>query len=167
MTALSFLRMICLSVAVLAAAPALAATRFEPPVAGLPGYSFRYNAASDPSADLETALAAAAQKHRRVLVMVGGDWCVWCFLLDRQFDRDRNMAADFYGGFEVLRVYYNDDNKNREFLARFPDFTMFPHFFVVDPDGHVSGSVVADSLIRDAKYDAQLLHRFVEQWRLP
>jgi hypothetical protein len=37
----------------------------------------------------------------------------------------------------------------------------------VDPDGHVSGSVVADSLIRDAKYDAQLLHRFVEQWRLP
>jgi thioredoxin-related protein len=112
MTALSFLRMICLSVAVLAAAPALAATRFEPPVAGLPGYSFRYNAASDPSADLETALAAAAQKHRRVLVMVGGDWCVWCFLLDRQLDRDRNMAADFYGGFEVLRVYYNDDNKN-------------------------------------------------------
>ena len=77
------------------------------------------------------------------------------------------MAAVFYGGFEVLRVYYNDDNKNRAFLARFPDFTMFPHFFVVDPDGRVAGSVVADVLIRDAKYDPELLARFVEQWRLP
>jgi len=77
------------------------------------------------------------------------------------------MAAVFYGGFEVLRVYYNEDNKNREFLSKFPDFTMFPHFFVVDPDGRVAGSVVADVLIRDAKYDPELLARFVEQWRLP
>jgi hypothetical protein len=44
---------------------------------------------------------------------------------------------------------------------------MFPHFFVVDPDGRVAGSVVADVLIRDAKYDPELLARFVEQWRLP
>jgi thiol:disulfide interchange protein len=167
MPVLSFLRMILLLVAVVSASGALAATRFEPPVEGLPDYSFRYDAARDPSADLETALAAAAGKHRRVLVMVGGDWCVWCFFLDRQLDQDRAMAALFYGGFEVLRVYYNEDNKNREFLAKFPDFTMFPHFFVVDPDGRVAGSVVADVLIRNAKYDPELLKRFVDQWRLP
>jgi thiol:disulfide interchange protein len=166
MSVLSFLRMILFLVALVSASGAVSATRFEPPVEGLPDYSFRYDAARDPSADLETALAAA-QKHRRVLVMVGGDWCVWCFFLDRQLDQDRAMAALFYGGFEVLRVYYNEDNKNREFLAKFPDFTMFPHFFVVDPDGRVAGSVVADVLIRDAKYDPELLARFVEQWRLP
>ena len=167
MSVLSFLRMILFLVAVVSAPVAVSATRFEPPVEGLPDYSFRYDAARDPSADLEAALAAATQKHRRVLVMVGGDWCVWCFFLDRQLDQDRAMAALFYGGFEVLRVYYNEDNKNREFLAKFPDFTMFPHFFVVDPDGRVAGSVVADVLIRNAKYDPELLARFVEQWRLP
>jgi thiol:disulfide interchange protein len=167
MNVVSFLRMILLCMAAFGAGAAGAFTRFEPPVEGLPDYSFRYDAARDPSADLQTALAAAAQKRRRVLVMVGGDWCVWCFFLDRQLDQDRAMAALFYGGFEVLRVYYNDDNKNRAFLSRFPDFTMFPHFFVVDPDGRVAGSVVADVLIRDAKYDPELLKRFVEQWRLP
>ncbi len=167
MPVLSFLPMILFLVAVGSAAGALAATRFEPPVEELPDYSFRYDATRDPSADLETALAAAAQQHRRVLVMVGGDWCVWCFFLDRQLDQDRAMAALFYGGFEVLRVYYNEDNKNREFLAKFPDFTMFPHFFVVDPDGRIAGSVVADVLIRNAKYDPELLKRFVDQWRLP
>ena len=167
MSVLPFLRVLCLVLAVFGTPAALAATRFQPPVEGLPDYSFRYDASRDPVADLETARAAAAQKHRRVLVMVGGDWCVWCFFLDRQLDQDRAMAAVFYGGFEVLRVYYNDDNRNRAFLAKFPDFTMFPHFFVVDPDGRVAGSVVADVLIRNAKYDPELLTRFVEQWRLP
>lgn len=167
MPVLSFLRMsLCLAVLV-CATEAFATTRFQPPVDGLPDYSFRYDAARDPAADLEIALTAAAQKHRRVLVMVGGDWCVWCFFLDRQLDQDRAMAALFYGGFEVLRVYYNEDNKNREFLSRFPDFTLFPHFFVVDPDGRVAGSVVADVLIRNAKYDPELLRRFIEEWRLP
>jgi thiol:disulfide interchange protein len=166
MTVLSFIRMIPVF-ALLLALPAAAATRFEPPVPDLPDYSFRYDEARDPAADLLLARAAALQKHRRVLVMVGGDWCVWCFLLDRQLDLDRASAAVFYSGFEVLRVYYNDDNKNRAFLAQFPDFTMFPHFFVVDPDGRVAGSVVADALIRDAKYDAELIRRFAEQWRLP
>ncbi len=163
----SFLRLCVCAIALIAAPAVLAATRFEPPVEGLPDYSFRYDATRDPVADLEVARAAAASKHRRVLVMVGGDWCVWCFFLDRQLDQDRAMAAVFYGGFEVLRVYYNDDNRNRDFLAKFPDFTMFPHFFVVDPDGRVAGSVVADVLIRNAKYDPELLARFVEQWRLP
>ena len=167
MPVFAFLRMILLLVVVFATPGALAAMRFEPPVAGLPDYSFRYDAARDPSADLDTARAAAAQKHRRVRVLVGGEWCGGCLFLDRQLDQDRARAAVFYGGFEVLRVYYNDDNKNRAFLARFPDFTMFPHFFVVDPDGRVAGSVVADVLIRDAKYDPELLARFVEQWRLP
>lgn len=158
-------RFLAVALLAISGSTALAAGRFDPPVDGLPDYATRFDAAREPEADLQRALAAATQKNQRVLLMVGGDWCVWCFLLDRHFDRDREAAKRFYGGFEVMRVYYNDDNRNQAFLSKFPDFTLFPHFFVVEPDGRVAGSVVADVMIRDARYDNALIDRFIQSWQ--
>lgn len=160
-------RFLAAAVLGLAGAGAFAAGRFEPPVPGLPDYATRFDSSRDPEADLQHALAAAAARNHRVLLIVGGDWCVWCFLLDRHFDRDREVAKRFYGGFEVMRVYYNDDNRNQAFLSKFPDFTLFPHFFVVEADGRVAGSVVADVMIRDARYDNELIDRFITSWQPP
>lgn len=134
-------------------------------VPGLPERSVIFDARRDPAADLQLALAAAKERHRRVLVMVGGDWCVWCFLLDRHFREDPEAARLFYEGFEVLRVYYGDDNPNKAFLAGFPDFEMFPHFFVVETDGRVLASVTADVLIADAKYQTSLIRSFAKHWK--
>jgi thiol:disulfide interchange protein len=131
---------------------------------GVAEYSLRYDPARDPEADFTVALAAAKLKQRRVLVIVGGDWCVWCFLLDRHFAMDAEATGVFYGSFEVLRVYYNDDNKNQRFLARFPEFNLFPHFFVVESDGRVAASVPADVFIGEAKYQTALIRRFAEEW---
>ena len=152
--------------AVLFAAPVPVAAQSASAPSELPAYSTTYDAARDPQADFAAALQAAAAKQRRVLVMVGGDWCVWCFLLDRHMRIDPQAAQALYGGFELLRVYYNDENKNQAFLAKFPDFTMFPHFFVVGTDGRVLASVPADVLIRDAKYDTALMRGFAGKWRI-
>lgn len=127
-------------------------------------YSLRFDAARDPAHDLRRALAAAAASDKRVLVMVGGDWCVWCFLLDRHLRSDAEAAHTLYGEFELLRVYYGDDNTNEAFLAAFPEFELFPHFFVVETDGHVLASVDADVLIADAKYDTGLIRKFAAAW---
>ena len=131
---------------------------------GLPAYTTIFDASRDPQADLEAARAGAAAAGRQVLVMVGGDWCVWCFLLDRHLKMDPEAARLFYGGFEVLRVYYGDDNTNQDFLARFPEFHLFPHFFVVDSAGGVLASIDADVIIGDARYDTALIRALVNQW---
>ncbi len=130
----------------------------------LPAYSTQFDTARDPHADLRQALATATERNRRVLVMVGGDWCVWCFLLDRHFRDDAEASRIFHDGFEVLRVYYGEDNTNRNFLAGFPDFELFPHFFVVEKDGQVLASIDADIFIRDARYDTALIADFVKRW---
>ena len=134
-------------------------------VSGLAAYSLHFDTARDPGADLLLARQAAATRGHHVLVMVGGDWCVWCFFLDRHFSMDAASAQTWYAGFEVLRVYFDEDNKNEAFLAGFPDFEMFPHFFIVADDGRVLGSVTADVLIKDAKYDPELIRQFVARWQ--
>ena len=132
----------------------------------LPEYSRVYDSARNPAADFELALSSARESQRRVLVLVGGNWCVWCFFLDRHLNQDPAAAKLFYEGFEVLRVYWGEDNTNQAFLSRFPDFELFPHLFIVERDGTVLASVLADVLINDAKYDNALIAKLVEQWRV-
>jgi thiol:disulfide interchange protein len=149
----------------LAAAAADAAWTPSPPLEGVPAYGASYDRTRDPEADFRAAAAAARAKNRRVLIVVGGDWCMWCFMLDRHLRADAEAKRLFFDGFELMRVYYNDDNTNQAFLSRFPAFEVFPHFFVVEPDGRVRASVTADIFIRDAKYDTALIRSFVEQWQ--
>lgn len=127
-------------------------------------YSLAFDATRDPARDFDRALAAAAAHGKRVLVMVGGDWCVWCFLLDRHLRTDAEAARLLYGEFELLRVYYGEDNTNESFLAEFPSFEMFPHFFVVEADGQVLASVDADVFIADARYDTGRIRGFAVSW---
>jgi thiol:disulfide interchange protein len=136
-------------------------------VTGLPGYSLRFDRARNPDVDLQSARTAAGAAERNILLVVGGDWCVWCFLLDRHFSKDAEAARAWYGAFEVLRVYYGEDNRNTAFLSRYPDFELFPHFFILAADGRVLGSSTADVLIRDARYDNALLRDFIRQWSAP
>jgi thiol:disulfide interchange protein len=133
-------------------------------VAGLAEYSLRFDRARDPDIDIQSARAAASAAGRNILLVVGGDWCVWCFLLDRHFSKDAEAAHSWYGAFEVLRIYYGEDNRNTKFLSHYPDFELFPHFFIVAADGRVLGSSTADVLIRDAKYDNALMREFIRQW---
>jgi thioredoxin-related protein len=143
-------------------APAAGAAQLWFP--GLSAYAAAFDSGRDPQRDLEDARRRATAARRRVLVMVGGDWCVWCFLLDRHLEMDAEAARLFYTGFEVLRVYYGDDNTNQEFLARFPEFHLFPHFFIVDGDGRVLASLDADVIIADARYDTGLIRELVNRW---
>jgi thiol:disulfide interchange protein len=152
-------------IALPAGAPARADYTPSPPLEGVPAYAAAYDRTRDPEADFRAASAAAAARNRRVLIVVGGDWCMWCFMLDRHLRLDPEAKRLFHEGFEVMRVYYNDDNTNQAFLARFPPFEVFPHFFVVEPDGRVRASVEADIFIREAKYDTALIRGFVEQWQ--
>ncbi len=166
------LRCLVLCVASLSGALTLPALAQQAPgapaaaeVQGRADYAISFDGARDPARDLQRAVAAAAAGGKRVLVVVGGDWCVWCFLLDRHLGADPEAARVLYGEFEVLRVYYGEDNTNDAFLARFPEFEMFPHFFVVETDGRVLASVDADVFIADAKYSTALIRDFAAGWR--
>jgi Thioredoxin-like len=52
----------------------------------------RYDPKRDPDADLAKALAEAKRTGRNVL-MVGGDWCDWCQVMDKFFAAHADVRA--------------------------------------------------------------------------
>jgi thiol:disulfide interchange protein len=91
----------------------------------------RYDPKRDPDADL------AKRTGRNVLMVVGGDWCDWCQVMDKFFAAHADVRALRERNFVTLKINLSPQNENREFLSRYPKIPGFPYLFVLDAHGKV------------------------------
>ena len=124
----------------------------------------------DPQADafeqLETAVTTASAERKLVLLVAGGDWCVWCHYLAAFLERETAIDAAFHDVFVIAKVYVGDENMNKEFFARLPKAAGAPHFWVLLAAGEVLHS--QDTLpLEDGNksYDPAAFMAFIDRWR--
>jgi len=103
-----------------------------------PGAVLRYDAARDAAADIDRALAAAAASGRRVLLIVGGDWCKDCRELDAMLAREPALAQARDARYVPVKVYVGSDNRNERVLARYPKLNWVPTLIELDAGGNVT-----------------------------
>ena len=124
----------------------------------------------DPHADafeqLDSAVAAAKAEHKLVLLISGGDWCIWCHYLAEFLERETALDAALHDVFVVQKVYVGDENKNKEFFARLPTAAGAPHFWVLSQGGELLASQNTLPLEDgDKSYDVRKFTAFVGEWR--
>lgn len=125
-----------------------------------------YDPGADPADQLRRAVTEAKASGRRILLEVGGDWCVWCRILEKYLHRDApDVGAAFERAFVVVKVNFSEDNKNEAFLAGYPEIPGYPHFFVLEPDGRFLHSQPTGDLERGPSYDHEKMLAFVRRWR--
>lgn len=156
-----------LSLAVLAAALAAAPVLAEgdPPAAEkvvLPEAGF--DEAADPAADLAAAKAAAQAAGKRILVKVGGNWCVWCRMMRKFFMDEAEVEQALAERFVLLRVNVSKAVKNEAFLAGFPEVPGYPHLFVLDAEGTLLHSQDTGALEAGRGYDKAKFLAFLDAW---
>ena len=134
------------------------------------GYAQRddlgYDPAADPFALLEDARASAAAEDKLVLVIAGGEWCIWCHYLDAFLTEHAKIGKALKDTFVVVKAYIGDEKNNDAFFATLPDAAGYPHFWVVAPDGAVLASQNTLPLEDGEKsYDAGRFMAFIDEWR--
>jgi len=136
--------------------PCIAGQSQLPP---LPGYDAKAN----PQVDLNRALAEARSSNRKVLVIAGGEWCVWCHHLEAFVKKNKDVDDALHGAFVTVKVYYGTDNNNAEFFSRLPKALGYPHFWVLENDGKVKKSVNT-GLLEDGKssYNKAVFLKFIQ-----
>ena len=84
---------------------------------------------------LEAAGATASAQGKRVLVVVGGNWCPWCRALDREMTGDAALRNEVAAHFVLVHLNYSKENKNLEAMVRLghPNTLGFPSFVVISP----------------------------------
>ena len=131
----------------------------------LPVYSRVYDASRNPNADGRDALKLAKETNRKVLIEVGGDWCSWCFVLDRFIKAHPKVASRLHQTFVVLKVNISDENDNVEFMAAFPPAQGYPHMYVTDSDGNILNSQDTADFRENKKYSEARFMAFFDRWQ--
>lgn len=124
-----------------------------------------YDPARDPSADLSLALERAREGNRKVLIVVGGDWCVWCDILDIYLTRNADVRAAFASSFVILKVNMSQENQNEAFLSRYPQSVGYPDFFILDARGRYLGQQDTADLEEGRSYNRDRMLAFASRWR--
>jgi len=149
-----------LGMAMLAHQPACA----EPPSGSLQS---KYDAKASPASDLQTAIAAASKSRQKILLVVGGDWCADCVILDRVFADNPDIREAFGKAFVMTKIYLGPGNLNPDFLGAYPEIEWVPQFFVLDSDGTFLKAKDTRDLSKDHVFNRSKMLDFAREWTKP
>jgi hypothetical protein len=125
-----------------------------------------YDPKADPFAVLDAAVEQAETEHKLVLVISGGDWCVWCHYLHEFLEANHDIDAALHDVFVVAKVYVGEENHNKEFFARLPEAAGAPHFWVLSSRGELLESQPTVVLEDGAKsYDRAAVLAFINRFK--
>lgn len=123
-----------------------------------------YDKTRDPAADLKAAVKQAQQENKRILLEIGGEWCVYCRILNKVIHDDARLTKRLYDSYIVIKVNFSPDVRNEAFLSKFPPIQSYPHLFLLDSDGSLLLSQTPDEFMKGDDYMPDLILAFLEKW---
>lgn len=127
----------------------------------------RFDPKRDAAKDIENAIAVAKQAGRRILLDVGGEWCIWCRRIDTLLTKRPDIADYMQQKYVVVKVNYSKENKNEQVLSRYPKVAGYPHFFILESDGKLLQSQDTGELEKGKGHDPEKVLAFLKKWAPP
>ena len=125
----------------------------------------KFDPIRNPFDDLKTVVEKAEQSNKRIILDVGGEWCIWCHRIDAFMHNTEEVKAILEKNFIFLKVNYSKENKNEEFLSKYPKVEGYPHFFVLDKNGKLLHSQSTGDLEKNKDYDKEKFILFLNKWK--
>ncbi len=124
----------------------------------------KFDPTRDAAADIRAAIAEAGSSHRRVLLDVGGEWCIWCRRLDSLYESHKDLSEYLARHYVLVKVNYSKENKNEKVLSQYPKIPGYPHYFVLDSDGTLLRSQDTGALEAGKGHDPAKVLAFLKKW---
>jgi thiol:disulfide interchange protein len=114
------------------------------PLRGAPEYPTMgpdiYDVHADGTEQIAAALGRAAAEHKRVIVVFGANWCIWCRRLHSTLETDPTVSTILNDRFVLVDVDVNRRNgapRNADAVARYgnPTELGLPVLVVLDSNG--------------------------------
>jgi len=131
----------------------------------LPIKSTTYDKNRNPYQYFSIVMKKAKKSGKKILMIVGGDWCKWCGQLDNFFDDHAKIAEEFYGSFEVVRVYYGKgiSKEGKSLLRQFPPLKGTPHFYLLNSNSKLLKSIDTAYMERGFSYNKRAVIEFIKK----
>jgi thiol:disulfide interchange protein len=124
-----------------------------------------YDETRDPAVDMAGAVERAQEEGKRILVVVGGEWCGWCKLLEDFIRNTPEVHEAVDTGFLIVKVNWSRGNPNEAFLGLYPAIRGYPHIFVLEKDGTFLHSQSTGELEEGRSYNLGAVLGFLDRWK--
>jgi thioredoxin-related protein len=126
-----------------------------------------YDPARNAAQDIREAVAEAGREGKRVMLEVGGEWCIWCHHMDDFFKQNAELLAYREKNFIMVKINFSEENKNEQVLSSYPPVNGYPHIFVLDRDGKLLHSQDTGQLEEGKSYNLTKFMAFLKEWSPP
>jgi len=127
-----------------------------------------YDPTRNAAKDIQQAVAEAARTGQRVLVEVGGNWCSWCYEMEKYFETHKDLSSFRDRNYVTVKVNFSPENQNKEVLSKYPKIPGYPHLFVLDKNGKLLHSQDTSELEDGRKsYNLERFTAFLREWAPP
>jgi thioredoxin-related protein len=124
----------------------------------------KFDPERDPFKDLQETIAEAQRTSKRIILDVGGEWCIWCHRIDAFMEKNAEIKELLDKNFIIMKVNFSKENKNEKFLSQYPDIKGYPHFFILDKNGNLLHSQNTGDLEEDKSYSKKKFLKFLKRW---
>ncbi len=124
----------------------------------------KFDPTRDAARDIAAAVNEAGRSGKRVILDVGGDWCIWCRRLDQFFEQNIDVNEYMHANYIVVKVNWSEENKNEAVLASYPKIPGYPHLFVLDTKGNLLHSQDTGPLESGDHHDRDKIMEFLRRW---
>jgi thiol:disulfide interchange protein len=123
----------------------------------------KFDPARDAASDVRAAVDKARAQRKQVLVDVGGEWCIWCHILDRFIASHAAVKRVLDDNYVVVKVNWSPQNRNEAVLSQWPKVKGYPHLFVLDDQGQLLHSQDTSELEAGKDYDEDKVLDFLRK----
>lgn len=127
-----------------------------------------YDPYRNPAEDLKWAVNYAQRQNKRIMLELGGDWCIWCKWMDEFYTAHKDILQFRADHYVLVKVNVSEENMNEEFLSQFPVAAGYPHIYILESDGtflHSQDTVELEDGVDS--YVPEVFMAFLQQWALP
>jgi len=125
----------------------------------------KFDPLRDPKADLASAVIEATNGNKRIILDVGGEWCVWCVYMDKFFYQNPDLDKLRKDNYVWVKVNMGPENENPAFLSPYPVPKGYPHLYVLDESGKLLHSQDTAPLEAGKGYDLAKFTAFLKEWK--
>lgn len=126
----------------------------------------KFDPTRDPGKDLKAAIKEAKKTNKRIILDIGGDWCIWCKRMDAFIEENTDLKEFLNDNYILMKVNFSKENKNEKFLSKFPKIEGYPHLFVLDKNGKLLHSQNTGELEKDKSYSKEKWMEFLSKWAI-
>jgi thiol:disulfide interchange protein len=124
----------------------------------------RYDPQCDPEKDLAIVSAEAKRSKRNIFVVVGGEWCRWCHVMDTFFREHPELMTLRDKNYVSMKVSMSQENPNQRFLSRYPHIHGYPHIFILDANTNLIKSQPTNELEDGDGYNTERFRKLLDQF---